>query len=149
MTTLFFVLLSVVLFSICVALVVILSEAKEVTRGIIERWREAIAQSVELSNLRQRLTAVEAQLSVARGRVAPLVTRMIQEKHAEVCEEVGPGNHHQLVHQFGEFLTFLDSHGQGVTVDHRRALFAEIELANERARRLAEEKARQAEIKAR
>lgn len=149
MTTLFFILATVILLGICVALVAVLAEVKGLTWGVVDRWREAIASRAALYKIEGQLKTLVAQLASAREGVGPLVERMIQEKHGDVCQEIGPSSHHQLVHGFGEFLAFLETHGHAVTPDRRRALFAEIELAFERARRIAEEKARQAEIKAR
>lgn len=149
MTTIFFVLLSVVLFAICVALVAVLAESKAKTWGIIERWREALASRLALRDAEKKLRIVESQLASTRSGFGPIVSRFVREKHAEICQSVGPSNHHQLVHQFSELLSFLDQHGYELDAAQRRALFAEIENSNTRATILAEEKARQAEIKAR
>lgn len=148
MWTMIFLLTTIVLFGVVVALVAILAESKGTTFGVLERWRDMFARRAEWERTKQELQHVATQLDVARGGAQPIVDRIVMEKHRELCEEIGPKNHHQSVHQFGEFLDFLAARGFGVSPDRRRALFAELELAFERASRLAEQKARQAELKA-
>ena len=148
MTTLFLLLVCGVLFAVCVALIAVLAESKGVAKGILHQWRESIASRIELSAKHKALAKAEEDLIRSRQAVAPIVDRIIKDDHEHILQTVGTSNHHQLVHQLGELLKFLESHGHAVTPDRRRALFAEIELAYERARRFEEERARQAEIKA-
>ncbi|MFO0905722.1 MAG: GIY-YIG nuclease family protein [Pirellulales bacterium] len=139
---------TIVLTALCVVLLILLLEVKGTTWGVIERWREAFACRRQVANLRRELEDYYRQLVLARQATQPIVEKALQEAHEEVCREIGPANRHQLIHEFDQLLSFLASHGHGVTVERRRALFAAIESAYERARRIAEEKAKQAEIRA-
>lgn len=139
---------TVVLSAVVIVLAIVLIEAKGVLPGVIERWREAIACRRQVASLRRELEDYYRQLVLAKQSTQPIVEKALQEAHEEICQEIGPANRHQLIHEFDQFLAFLASHGHGVTVERRRALFASIEAAYERARKIADEKAKQAEIRA-
>ncbi|MCA9227967.1 MAG: GIY-YIG nuclease family protein, partial [Planctomycetales bacterium] len=146
--TMLLLLVCVVLLGFCIILTAFLLESKQVARQVFAQWREAIAGRLHLIRVQKDLKQTQVQLERAQHGIGPVVHRIVSEKHAEITRTIGSANRHAKLNEIQELLRFLAEHGYAINADRQRALFAEIELAYERAKRIEEEKARQAEIKA-
>jgi hypothetical protein len=150
---------AVLAISLCIIMAAVLFESQSVALGVIEKWREAIASRMRLAKAEKtaREASHKVQEAEARARqtvkravdaAVTIAQRLIDDDHAVILQTIGSRNHHKLVHRFHELLDFIASQGIAIDKLQRRALFAEIELAFEKAQRVEEERARQAEIKA-